>query len=202
MEEKIDFAKEGRVKRFMAKYFYWLVVGFLLLAISLTVTLSWLATRSANIDDTEDVTGGAIVWGLPLTDFNIAVDYFADGFEWNATLGQYETHRGICFTPGSADLNVFAVLGGTVTAVKANSEDGRTIEITHTGGFKTVYSSLSDKAADKVNLKVGDVVAKGQTIGKVGNTSENWSAIGDHVHLAMIKDGQLVNPSLYLELGK
>jgi murein DD-endopeptidase MepM/ murein hydrolase activator NlpD len=57
--------------------------------------------------------------------------------------------------------------------------------IDHGFGLQTIYGHLSEFA-----VKKGDMVKKGQTIGKTGSTG---LAGGDHLHFTMQVDGVQVN---------
>lgn len=63
---------------------------------------------------------------------------------------------------------------------------GRGIVIDHGLGLQTLYGHLS-----QLNVKAGDTVAKGQTLGATGATG---MAGGDHLHYEVIVSGQSVNP--------
>ncbi len=63
---------------------------------------------------------------------------------------------------------------------------GNTIVIDHGYGLQSLYAHLSSLAAEK-----GDVVGKGQVIGKSGMTG---LAAGDHLHFSLILQGIQINP--------
>jgi len=67
---------------------------------------------------------------------------------------------------------------------------GNMILIDHGNGFVTRYAHLS-----KMLVKVGDSVAKGTIIGKVGSTG---NSTGPHLHFEIIKNGVPRNPYNYL----
>lgn len=67
------------------------------------------------------------------------------------------------------------------------------MEIDHGDGVKTRYAHCS-----KVMVKVGQKVAKGQQIGKVGSTGRST---GPHVHFEIRFDGTAANPLNYLGKG-
>ena len=67
---------------------------------------------------------------------------------------------------------------------------GNMIIIKHTNGFSSVYAN------NQVNMvKIGDNVAQGDVIAKVGNTG-NYSE--PHLHFEIRKEKKSVNPRLYL----
>ena len=53
-------------------------------------------------------------------------------------------------------------------------------------GVQSLYAHLSS-----FDVKVGDMVEKGQTVGRSGRTG---MALGDHLHFTMLVNGQMVNP--------
>jgi murein DD-endopeptidase MepM/ murein hydrolase activator NlpD len=63
---------------------------------------------------------------------------------------------------------------------------GNCVIIDHGMGVQSLYGHLSSFA-----VKAGDMVEKGQEIGKTGMTG---LAGGDHLHFTMLVNGQMVNP--------
>jgi murein DD-endopeptidase MepM/ murein hydrolase activator NlpD len=63
---------------------------------------------------------------------------------------------------------------------------GNTVIIDHGMGVQSLYAHLS-----AIEVKVGDMVEKGQQIGRSGMTG---LAQGDHLHFTMLVNGQMVNP--------
>jgi len=85
---------------------------------------------------------------------------------------------------------VKAADGGEVIFAGTYGNYGKLIKIDHGAGFVTYYGHLS-----KINVKVGDKVYKGQTIGAVGKTG---NSTGPHLHFEIRKNGTPVNPTKYL----
>ncbi|MGB9589896.1 MAG: M23 family metallopeptidase, partial [Candidatus Hydrothermia bacterium] len=64
---------------------------------------------------------------------------------------------------------------------------GLMVEISHPSGFKTTYGHLS-----KILVKEGQSVYGGDIIGNVGETG---NVTGPHLHYAITKDGEPVDPT-------
>ena len=103
----------------------------------------------------------------------------------------YMQNSGIDFVSENT-FDVVAVLNGTVTDVKEDETLGKIVEIKHDNDYISIYQSLSE-----VSVKKGDQVTQGQTVGKSG-TNELDKEIGNHLHFEFYTNGQVVNPSLYL----
>lgn len=103
----------------------------------------------------------------------------------------YLQNSGIDFV-GTNVFDVIAVLNGTVTDVKEDDTLGKIVEIKHDNDYITIYQSLSE-----VSVKKGDTITQGQVIGKSG-TNELDKEIGNHLHFEFYVNGQVVDPSLYL----
>lgn len=70
---------------------------------------------------------------------------------------------------------------------------GNMVKIDHGNGFQTRYLHL---AYGTVNVNVGDKVKRGQILGFMGNTG---NAFGAHLHFEVLKDGNRINPTEYLD---
>ena len=84
----------------------------------------------------------------------------------------------------------FAVGPGTVVEVEERIAYGVDVVIDHGGRIATVYAHLAG-----TGLAVGDVVARGDTIGVIGDTG---FATGAHLHFELRLDGVPVDPTPYL----
>ena len=124
-----------------------------------------------------------------------AVSAFSmDALSYNQTTRDWRTHNGIDIA-AEAGTAVCAAADGSVYTVYADDSMGTTVVIRHEGGYTTTYASLDEK----VNVKVGDAVTAGQTIGTVGSTALLETAMGDHLHFAVTCNGQYVDPAQFLE---
>jgi len=86
----------------------------------------------------------------------------------------------------TSNVPVVAANAGTVFNASWLGIYGNCIIIDHGMGVASLYGHLSS-----LDVKVGDTVTKGQTIGRSGMTG---LAGGDHLHFTMLVNGQMVNP--------
>ena len=120
-----------------------------------------------------------------------------DALSYNQTTRDWRTHDGIDIA-AAAGTAVSAAADGTVYTVYEDDTMGMTVVIRHGDNYTTCYSSL----ATQVDVKPGDAVTAGQTIGQVGNTALLENAIGDHVHFSVSCNGESVDPVRFLEPAK
>jgi|GEM_PF-1134149 len=112
---------------------------------------------------------------------------------------QQEMHHGIDIAGRNAagqNINgapVSAAGDGLVTraATGWNGGFGTMVVIDHGGGTTTLYAHLS-----RLNVREGDWVRAGDTIGFVGSTG---NSTGPHLHFEVRRNGQRVNPMPFLE---
>ena len=84
---------------------------------------------------------------------------------------------------------VYAAGDGVISSKKYQRRGyGYWLELTHAGGYKSLYAHLSKYAA---GMAEGVKVKKGQLIGYVGTSG---MVTGPHLHYELKKDGQQINP--------
>jgi murein DD-endopeptidase MepM/ murein hydrolase activator NlpD len=88
---------------------------------------------------------------------------------------------------------VRATANGKVTAAGWNGGYGKAVDIDHGNGFSTRYGHLSS-----IDVRVGQTVRIGQTIGKVGTTGRST---GSHLHYETRLWGEAVDPEKFLRAG-
>ena len=86
----------------------------------------------------------------------------------------------------TSNVAVVAANAGTVLNASWLGIYGNCVIIDHGMGVASLYGHLSS-----FDVKVGDTVTKGQTIGRSGMTG---LAGGDHLHFTMLVSGRMVNP--------
>jgi len=98
-------------------------------------------------------------------------------------------HRGLDMATKSGT-DIKAADGGTVTYSGWYGQYGYMVEISHGGGWSTVYAHCS-----KLYVKTGDKVYQGQVIAAVGSTGQST---GPHLHFEVRKYKATQNPASYL----
>ena len=98
-------------------------------------------------------------------------------------------HKGIDIARPS-NKTIKAADNGVVVFAGWSNGYGNKIIIDHHNGFQTLYGHMSS-----LNVKAGQTVSKGTSIGIMGATGE---ATGVHLHFEVYKNGSLVNPLSYL----
>lgn len=116
--------------------------------------------------------GSTTSWGWP-TDSGWTL---SSGYAWRTSpiTGVRELHGGLDISGTGYGSNVYATNNGKVITAEYHYSYGNYVVINHNNGYYTLYAHMS-----KLNVSVGDVVARGDVIGYVGMTG---AATGPHVH--------------------
>ncbi len=126
-------------------------------------------------------------------------DYSADVPVFSLTMEDYRVHCGLDIA-ADAGTDVLAAASGEITRVFYDPMMGQTVEITHDGGYVTVYKNLQTKlpegTAEGARVTVGDV------IGYVGDTALVEISEGPHLHFEMYKDEENMNPLSKITLSE
>jgi murein DD-endopeptidase MepM/ murein hydrolase activator NlpD len=101
-------------------------------------------------------------------------------------------------SPGHPGIDIAASQGtpvrcaqeGTVKAARWDDIYGNLIEVEHNDSLSTVYGHN-----DKILVKEGEYVTRGQVIATVGNTGRSTAP---HLHFAVLKNGKPCNPEDYV----
>jgi murein DD-endopeptidase MepM/ murein hydrolase activator NlpD len=104
--------------------------------------------------------------------------------------GHEAVHRGVDIA-GQMGSEVLAVATGVVTRAGPASGYGNLVEINHGSGYSTRYGHNQE-----VLVTVGDTVTRGQLIARMGSTGRST---GPHVHFEVLRNGQQVDPLLFID---
>ena len=88
---------------------------------------------------------------------------------------------------------VRAASSGKIEQAKSSGKYGNMVLLRHDSTFKTRYAHL-----DKMFVKKGERVVRGQIIGHVGNTGSVSGKNGDHLHFEILAHNEPKNPMKYL----
>ena len=128
----------------------------------------------------------SVVSGLPIAQGWLSSYY---GMRLDPFTKQPTMHRGMDFA-GKLGSDVIATGSGVITWADQRFGYGRMIEIDHGNGIVTRYGHNQ-----KLLVKSGDLVAKGQVIAKMGSSGRST---GPHVHYEVLRRGSQVNPLSYV----
>jgi murein DD-endopeptidase MepM/ murein hydrolase activator NlpD len=101
-------------------------------------------------------------------------------------------HSGLDFRASHGD-PVRSTANGKVISAGWNGGYGKMVEIDHGNDITTRYGHLSE-----IDVKVGQTVRVGQTIGRIGSTGRST---GPHLHYETRIDGEAVDPQKFLRAG-
>ncbi len=124
--------------------------------------------------------------GSPVQDSWIS-SYF--GRRADPFTGFTEFHKGVDFA-GREGTPIDAVAAGLVTWAGPRFGYGNMVEINHGNGLSTRYCHN-----EKLLVKVGDMVRKGEEISLMGSTGHST---GPHLHFEVLKNGAEVDPLRYI----
>lgn len=105
--------------------------------------------------------------------------------------GNLAWHQGIDFATGRTGIDIKAVASGVVTFAEEKQGYGMMVKVNHGNGYETLYAH-----DEKLLVKPGDIVKKGQIIALSGNSGRST---GPHVHFEVHKNGRVVDPSSYVQ---
>ena len=115
------------------------------------------------------------------------------GWRVHPILGSVKIHLGLDIAMnGGTPIN--ACNDGTVFLNSSSSGYGNHIKIVDDNGDYTLYAHLSG-----FNVKNGQKIKKGEIIGFVGTTG---NSTGNHLHLEYHKNGNNLNPLIFVEVDK
>ena len=124
---------------------------------------------------------------------NAIFDYSMEALSYNQTTRDWRVHNGVDFAAPEGTA-VVAAADGQVYTVYEDDQMGMTVVIRHENGYTTRYSSLDAGVA----VSAGQSVTMGQTIGAVGTSALMENALGHHVHFAVSRNDESVDPMDFL----
>ncbi len=139
-----------------------------------------------NLESAAAYIGGEMMWPVP-GNYSISSLF---GNRIHPISKEYKMHTGIDIQ-SARKTDFVAAQTGTIIFSNWFAGYGKAIIIDHGGGYTTLYAHL-----DVINVEVGQVVKKGQIIGKTGNTGYST---GPHLHFEVRMNGDYVDPLTYVK---
>lgn len=125
----------------------------------------------------------------PLKEIHVTSDY-----GYSRKTGAYSIpHKGVDYR-AKEGTEIMAINRGVVRFTQTLRNHGKTIVVDHGQGVMSFYLHMS-----KIEVKIGDVVKRGQVIGLSGQTGYT---LGAHLHLGIRINEIAIDPVKFLELFK
>lgn len=105
----------------------------------------------------------------------------------------YMKNTGILYK-SDEEFSSIMVLDGTVLNIKTDEILGNVVEIEHNSNLRTIYYSL-----DKIDVKVGDFLSQGETIGTSGKN--NLTTNPHNLLFEVYYNGSLINPEEFYNMN-
>ncbi len=127
--------------------------------------------------------------GKPLSKIRVSSNF---GYRINPITKKRQFHRGLDL-PTPRKTPIYATANGVVEYVQSKNKGayGRVVRLAHSYGFKTVFAHMQ-----KTNVKVGDVIKKGQLLGLSGNSGRSS---GPHLHYEVRYANLVLNPKNFIK---
>jgi hypothetical protein len=118
--------------------------------------------------------------------------YLSSSFGWrrHPVTGRHTMHEGLDFAAPKGT-PIHAASGGVVSEARYVPGYGKMVEINHGNGLVTRYAHASS-----INVKLGDLVEKGQMVARVGSTGRST---GPHLHFEVRMAGHPLDPTLFFQ---
>ncbi len=152
-------------------------------------TFSWGVDDSTG--ETESTTGEkadfspvflTVNFANPIKEGNITSKF---GYRVSPITNKYSLHSGLDIATAE-NSKIYSVYDGIVVKSEYNEINGNYIVIKHSDTLKTTYNHCN-----KLFVKEGETVKKGQVIAFVGETGY---ATGNHLHFEVLLNGKYINP--------
>ena len=125
-------------------------------------------------------------------DGTVIMDYSMDHTVYFPTLDVYKYNPSVLMG-AEVGSPVEAAANATIVKIEDSIETGTTITADLGNGYQAVYGQLKD-----VLVKENDVVAAGTVLGYVNDPTRFYTEEGSNLYFAMTKDGESIDPILYL----
>ena len=127
---------------------------------------------------------------------NIVINFDMEHMVYFSTMDEYRYSDAIAIS-SEEDTDVKAAAAGEVTKIWETKEHGLMVSMRIGPEYEITYGQLKN-----CNLKVGDHVNRGDYFAKVSKVTSYYTKEGDHLYLALTRDGEHENPLSYLDFSE
>ncbi|MBQ8781894.1 MAG: M23 family metallopeptidase [Oscillospiraceae bacterium] len=111
----------------------------------------------------------------------------------SSTLNVWKTHDGVDIA-GNLNEKVKSMTSGNVVSIYEDQMLGACVKIDHGNGLEGFYCNLSKD----IPIVEGQTVSAGTIIGMVGDTAQGEIKESTHLHFALKKDGEWIDPISFI----
>lgn len=147
-------------------------------------------TASQSVASYGFVEGDGMGWPVP---GNVVLNYSMDQTIYFSTLSQYKYNPAIVISANEGD-TVSACVAGKVTAIGESEEIGNYLEMDLGNGYEMILGQLQE-----ISVSEGDILERGQVVGKVAAPTKYYSLEGTNVYLKITKSDIPLNPMSLLD---
>lgn len=178
-----------KVSHVLKRYGYYMLLGIGILAFIFIIIYS--GTSKPKVAE----VNATITYSMPVLNATVYKEYRDNNLMYNSTLNQWEAHKCVDFLVTSGS-NVYAIFDGVVKDIYTNYLEGTVIVVEHNNSLTSKYGSLEEN----VNVQIGNVVTKGQVIGKASDSAKREVGIGSYLRFELLQNGNKVDPAGYLNI--
>lgn len=157
-------------------------------AVEQTEPAEQTAAAEEPAEEEAEQTAAALTFTIPI-ERDISRAYSGDTLEYDETTRDWRTHDAADYS-GEAGDAVCTIADGTVTMVGDDAIYGKYVVISHAQDMSSLYAGL-----DEISVQEGDSISGGKQIAVLGEPMPLEAAQGVHLHLAVTKDGEPVDPA-------
>lgn len=137
-----------------------------------------------------------IIFDLPFDGASISKEYTDNSLLYDKTTKFWCTHQGLDFACEEGR-KVKAIYSGTITKIESSMMNGTVVYLKISNELTVVYKGLSSN----LSVKEGEKIEKGAVIGSITSFLAE-KADGVHLHLEVLKNDKLIDPTEYFSFNK
>ena len=135
----------------------------------------------------------ATIWARETVKGEVLMKYSGDKVVYFKTLAEYRVNESLVIA-AKAGTQVKTASRGKVTQIVDSEETGRTIVMDLGDGYSASYGPLK-----KIQVKTGEIVDAGQTLGEISEATKYYSLEGDNLNFCVKKDGGSIDPQTLMK---